>query len=513
MNTRILLTVLTLGWLVLGSPLHAQTLDDTDPVSAFFVNGVLTEYNDASASAIELAQSWAERPTRVPGVRFGLAYNPKDGFFADLIEAGKQAGIDTREVLRQLQGLSTLSPVLEAEIYAINRQWATQAPVTAGVVAEHVRFYRTRLDQKHKIILVAHSQGNFFANSEFDTLNAPGEKQCTYTINVATPSNRIPTKGSHTTLQSDLIIAAASEARVIGGQPAAAAPNVAPNAGNGATARNSLGHSFRDAYLFPGSDSKDKILDELDTARALARTEGTPCKPMEAPPANTTRTLEAYSTFGGPITPIAIGYSTTTTQVSDGSTTTQSFSDPNFQGLANYIDETRSSATFTMCKVEDTWIAKHSTRSGTLPAPPLRAQCSGTGYVEVDTSDFSFAGGTLTATFTIDGSSSVSCDDTVGLVVNRTSTSQTNNSTSTMVINLVTGVGTYDRDLNQGFQSTGTYTGADGMLKTTNTTSTTTGGAHGSWSPANPQAPLNNTRITKSTSTLQPGAPIPQSCY
>jgi len=502
-HSKLLLTALGLS---LSAVAYADGFDDTQPASAFYINGVLTDPLDALTSSIELSLAWSQMSQKVPGIRFGLAYNPTDPKgYGDLIEAIRQVGSDSKGAVRGILGVGPLSArALDILRDAFVNSMSLSAE-TQGVIANHLSLYRDRFAQKHKVILVAHSQGNLFALEEYKRLD-PLEQACTYTVAVATPSNEVPAKGDYVTLKSDEIILAASALRVSAGLPPAKPGNVDPDLLNEAATDNSRGHAFVKAYMVAGAKSRQAILEKFEQMRELSRTEGTPCNPVEK-----ASTLTIYRTFGGPITPIPIGYSTTTTNVNDGVSTTTDFSDPTFQGLANYIGEDRRSDTFQACKIDDRWIPKHSVRVGELKPDPLRTQCSGQGYDEVDTSDFSVEGGTLTANFTVDGKSSTSCDDTVGLVVNKTVASMTNYSLSTMVINLETGTGSYSRTLGQTSNYTHTYTGSDG-LKTSVSNSTTTGGANGSWSAARPEDPLANTRIEKYTQPLAPGAEIPAQC-
>ncbi len=270
---RIVFGVLLSTILIAARPVAAQ---DTGPVSAFFLNGVLTTPEEAQAAVIELAFAWLSHDEWTPGVRVGLAYNPTAGL-SDLIEAGQQSGIEVSDIYEMLLGYKETLDDSEARLLeAYKKQALEQSVVTAAVVEAHVAKYRARLAQGHKVIVVAHSQGNLFANAEWAQLTAPGERGCTFVVSVATPAGIAPGLRPHITLGEDKVIRAASTARALAGISTlpALTPNDPPNL---PSLYNSAGHAFISAYLYPGTHSLTEILDSFTEARVAERPEASPC--------------------------------------------------------------------------------------------------------------------------------------------------------------------------------------------------------------------------------------------
>lgn len=155
--------------------------------------------------------------SKVPGVIadcvvFDYAYNTNELLFADFLEAGiqkveeqKRSTSDFwRQYFRLLPLLST-DPVF---VLLVDFYLDTDAAVNLGrfvlgdQVDEHLAKYRTYLAQGKRVVLVPHSQGNLYANEEWDKLTV-AEKNVTDIVAVATPAGLVAKNGPYTTLAED----------------------------------------------------------------------------------------------------------------------------------------------------------------------------------------------------------------------------------------------------------------------------------------------------------------------
>jgi hypothetical protein len=198
----------------------------------FYINGVRAPAEQAASSAHNLA---------VSSTHFGVScvadvaplHNPTEGVYYDLVReialqksseigiafadavldvglllSGQAPLLFNREVQNEVR--AQLTARLEAsslESYSFVRDGRTIT--TADLVAEFDSRVTTELGQGTKVILVSHSQGNFFANSVHASIVArapPAASMGLGVVNVANPS-RVAPSGLSLTSSSDLVIA------------------------------------------------------------------------------------------------------------------------------------------------------------------------------------------------------------------------------------------------------------------------------------------------------------------
>ncbi len=220
-----------------------------------FGNGVLTT-QDSATKSLDVVR----RAIRVslPPEEFDLlnfesdaVYNPTNGPLLDLLEAYLQdIATDTREYWLILARIVPAPLGFEDIITDI----ISAAALAASPIQEnHVEFYRSSIRQGKKVILVAHSQGNFFGNLSYDALT-PDERQSFGIVSAANPDSFVAGGGPHTTLHEDFVIEAIDAAKFLALQPRPQASNFT----NGVNT-DPLGHSFLDAYM-EGPGSRARII-------------------------------------------------------------------------------------------------------------------------------------------------------------------------------------------------------------------------------------------------------------
>lgn len=127
------------------------------------------------------------------------------------------------------------------------------ALVNSPTAVVHVLTYKREILEGRKVVLVAHSQGNFFANRAYTSLSAD-EKRSTGIVSVANPDSAVADGRPYTTLTNDWVIAAI---------PGALRGNTtnSPNASH-----DFLHHGFVESYLVAGTASQSRILGHVRNA-------------------------------------------------------------------------------------------------------------------------------------------------------------------------------------------------------------------------------------------------------
>ncbi len=250
--------------------LRAQIADRPKRTKVLYVNGVGNAPRHAISSYIALRKRvffdmGLEQEERAD-LCFEYFYNPTEGLLGDLIETARQAqrSGSKRSLIQIIRAYQRGSrdPFGAGEDYDYEDEddptnkallritraagfLAPDAPVLdklAGVLREEVANGR-------RVIMVAHSQGNLFANLAFRELS-DYEKRFVSTTAVATPDSYIAARGRHITIQEDAIITAASFARV---KQLSLPPVLAHNARFGVdfVFEDPKGHGFNEIYLHP----------------------------------------------------------------------------------------------------------------------------------------------------------------------------------------------------------------------------------------------------------------------
>lgn len=311
MFTRTLFLALVLGAQVvlLGSTARAACPPAAgDLTSIYYVNGIRTTEAQAETALAELERRVRGRvgPYAAACLTFDLSYNPTaiTGTGESVLEHLYNSGKDIAEAAGQ--NVTTFSrrfwtvladvdigpdwlaePLSEAFLdsaASVDRTALYLTPELQG----HVDKYEARIrDERRKVVVVGHSQGNFFANQSYFLL--PDEyKESLGVVAVATFDSFVAGQAlpyQYTTLHEDAyvqaVITAASQ--LPGGGCTLGEPWTRPldilsmwplctNTGNEGKTQDPFGHNFLTAYLVSGSKSEGQILDAIvSTMNGLAK--------------------------------------------------------------------------------------------------------------------------------------------------------------------------------------------------------------------------------------------------
>ncbi len=263
----------------------------------FFGNGVWNDERDSIDSKDALREaiqnSGLFSSAELEKLDFGRAFNPSAGTWDDIWETFAQM-----QIANETEGWRKL---LQIDAWTQEERDVIEGQIAKRILAErnldqdtlrrHVRAYRQYIHDGGKVVVVAHSQGNFYANEAVDLVSngaydvgvdklSDQERQAFAIIGVANPDNRIARpvlSPGYTTLYGDRIIDLVAK---MGQEPLLANTNDPPPP---ALILDLSGHMFAETYLWPGSESENRI--EIWTRVATAKDQlVNPNCPLDEPP-------------------------------------------------------------------------------------------------------------------------------------------------------------------------------------------------------------------------------------
>lgn len=164
-----------------------------------FGNGILSTKKKASDSRRVLSSALTEQAFFDDwNLEFELAYNRSEGALADIREAVFQAAtdvgvlIDEQEFWAYLHRLETdSSPKLDIVYQAAQSTVPVLGPtILEEDLARQVALYKRAIEGGSRVLLVAHSQGNFFGN-QAGLLLTPEERASFGVLSVASPADNV----------------------------------------------------------------------------------------------------------------------------------------------------------------------------------------------------------------------------------------------------------------------------------------------------------------------------------
>jgi hypothetical protein len=257
----------------------AGAAEPTNPVcvpselTLAYGNGVWTDEIDAGLDLMDLedlvlaALPADQRDLLAPL----LSYNTTNGLPLDLLEANIQSlQQNYSQFWRILSGLVPMPASFRDRLIELAERIDGAQLVGAQDTRQHVENYRRNILQGKKVVLVAHSQGNFFANQSHGLLTAD-ERRSFGIVGVATPANRVASGGPHITYFGDLVILAVRAFNLRAGR----FPPLPANTDTPSGTDDLTGHFFQDSYLAPGSAGRSRIASNVvDTFDSLEEPAG-----------------------------------------------------------------------------------------------------------------------------------------------------------------------------------------------------------------------------------------------
>lgn len=271
---RIVCAVLVFALLFCKASLGADTFcqNIAPGTVVVFGNGIMNTGDDATDSLTRLENELYKilSQEEFSKLKFDLAYNQSYGFFQDLYESAKQK-LGTENVVvsfwRWLGNQEVVPDIIQEDIKTMAGRFDFATRVAVEDLNNHITLYRTSMLEGKRVLVVSHSQGNFFVNAAYEKLFT-GSNALTTTssfgiVAVATPASFTAGNGPYTTLVEDLVI----QAIALAIPPGVSLPRFSniTNIGSGATSTDWKGHGFIEEYMAQGSKSIIQIMNDTVT--------------------------------------------------------------------------------------------------------------------------------------------------------------------------------------------------------------------------------------------------------
>lgn len=229
----------------------------------FFGNGMYNNQMDADSSLIELEDRLKSNQNFSEIMwDFELSYNHNEEIYS-LFEVFRQRmGDQASSYWRWLGAFENAPDWFAAAAQSVAASFDFAEALVDEDLNQHIQRYQGLLMEGNRVLIVAHSQGNLYANAAYSNLAAKELPMESFGIvSVANPASRVAGDGPYFTLMNDLVIAGVR----------AIFPNTLPgNVMNGGNDSDWAHHSFVDAYL-NGDQSGPLILNTvLSETEALA---------------------------------------------------------------------------------------------------------------------------------------------------------------------------------------------------------------------------------------------------
>lgn len=258
MKTRLIYAVLLIGAFLIPNLVYsADGRLCQQGVFVIFGNGVWNDKEQADSSRRLLTRRLEARVsgTELEGIiTYATSHNPSDGTLLDLLETFEQnLQADWSQFWRYLAGLDPMPEFLQNKLIEIANTVDENILRGNPAVQDHVEKYNKLLSEGNKVVVVAHSQGNLFANIAYLGITSQ-YREGFGIVSVGNPDNYVAGSGPYTTLDEDIIIGS-----VPGSLPA--------NLDNffGINFRDLSGHMFATSYMATGHQAEMQILDDAIT--------------------------------------------------------------------------------------------------------------------------------------------------------------------------------------------------------------------------------------------------------
>lgn len=193
------------------------------------------------------------RPELPAGVTpvFTYSYNSDEDDLAQVLEVVGQAVDDAAARVHSWLGIPSFAPKsFRDAVEARQRAARVGTYVRDKDLEAHVARYQADLAAGRRVIVLAHSQGNFYANRAHERLPSTAGFGI---VAIGTPAGYTAGNGPYTTLTTD---------KIIGPIPGRRAPNTTNSDAFNAATGGSDGHSFTTHYL-AGDVSGPKIIGQV----------------------------------------------------------------------------------------------------------------------------------------------------------------------------------------------------------------------------------------------------------
>lgn len=188
--------------------LHAISCNNNDKnISIFFGNGMFTDRDVADSGLaklqIKLKDSLSSQTVDYQKVDYAVSYNQNEFWALQLLEVAVQQNIDNwSSFWNFLAGVEIAPDWFQEAMGDVATSFDRFSYVVDGDLQNHVQKYRAEISEGKKVLVVSHSQGNFYSNRAYGNVNSNSFG----IVSVATPANQVAGGGSYMTLTNDLVM-------------------------------------------------------------------------------------------------------------------------------------------------------------------------------------------------------------------------------------------------------------------------------------------------------------------
>ena len=263
--------VLTIGSLALillfwCSAAQATVCQGEKKTYIFFGNGMFNDQDDAAAS-LEALQIRMHQAGQIPEDEwvFELSYNHDEGLDS-LFEVYRQReGEQSTAFWRWIGNLEILPDWFQDDAVKIVTGYNRDEALIDEDLSRHIQRYRSLLLEGNRALIVAHSQGNLYANAAYENLAGAGDlsdaMEAFGIVSAATPSDYVAGAGVYFTRTDDLVINAVRQIY----------PDTLPgNISNSPPDPDWKHHGFIESYLGGDLSGARIVQTALDRAENLA---------------------------------------------------------------------------------------------------------------------------------------------------------------------------------------------------------------------------------------------------
>ncbi len=195
---RTILKIVSIIFVFLNVNLQAENIDECKS-DLYFANGIMMKYSEKDALKMwkkevkKLLASNIEEYAKIANRK--ISYNQSQGFLDDLIESFEQ-------IMDNEWGWSEFSVYFSIflEEKGIQEDWITHLED----LSKQVKNYQESIKFGHNVIVVAHSQGNYYTNEAYELL-ADWMKPYFHMMGVATPADHVAGDGPYVLFENDFI--------------------------------------------------------------------------------------------------------------------------------------------------------------------------------------------------------------------------------------------------------------------------------------------------------------------
>lgn len=200
-------SILLISIIFLSTNTFAQ--NQTDNQAIVHINGLNTTFDDAVMNQIALKNQIQKQRTNYS---VNLAYNKKTGFLKDILQVVNQKFSSDKDstfwkLIDNYDDIQKAS-LISDETYQKYINELKDKESLIPEIEDHINQYKKFLDNGQNVVLVPHSQGNFYGNASLNLLleNSKEARNQLYSVGLATPSENLLPNSSYYTSSNDIVI-------------------------------------------------------------------------------------------------------------------------------------------------------------------------------------------------------------------------------------------------------------------------------------------------------------------